>query len=407
MMATRMLPLIALLAALVAAWPISVCAVDLSGPLSLDDVRELRREGRQTKVIVALAESRRLAFEVDEAAERVLRSLGFRKSMVKSLKALHIDQLPQQPAASDGARSAGAPSDGTEPAARPVDPKQEAAHNAFAARVLRVNAASGVQLRVFPGASVTLVTDAGTANKYFPLIRQIETLIRKNFPPPVGTGPDRRSAYVVLMRNQKVYEQWLKTLFAVNHREGVSEFNAAKLKISLAAGGAMLRGISVMNVQKMGDKIRRIIAFNMGYLYMDRLTEGRAPAALVTGFASMSESNLDGNPEIVLGTIDYSQKHIPSTSGSRWIGLLQQHFAAGRVDSLDQLFAHRYSSLEEIHYAEAWSLIQVLAADPARFARLIEAVRDGQPAVDSVRKIYEVSDQQLYRRWAKLIASAR
>jgi hypothetical protein len=166
-------------------------------------------------------------------------------------------------------------------------------------------------------------------------------------------------------------------------------------------------GMSVVDMQKVGAWTGRTVAYNLGYLYMQGVTHNQAPAALLSGFGSVAESNFDGNPQVMLGVATYADTHLPGRSGNRWLGLLKPTFAAGRADSIEQLLVNGIGAMEEIQYAEAWSLTQLLANDPPRFSRLVGEIRDGKDAVEAIRTVYETDHKQLELQWVKLVGGAR
>jgi hypothetical protein len=377
-------------------------ADESSGPLSLEDIRQLRRDGREPKEIVEVARRRRLAFSVDDKTERTLRTLGFRKSMIEALRDAKT-AADAEPRSTD---DAGANLPGQQPAPA-LHAEEESRHAAYEQRVRAMVAASRLRYSVTPGASVTLIADSAATKESMRVIGTIELMIHKTFPPPLGRGPDRRSTYIVLCRTSAEYQQWLKTMFAVNNRAGLEGFDERQLQFALAAAGSMPVGMSIVDMQKVGSWTARAVAYNLGYLYMQGVTNNQAPAALLSGFGSVAESNFDGNPQVMLGVATYADTHLPGRSGNRWLGLLKPTFAANRADSIEQLLTNGIGAMEEIQYAEAWSFTQLLANDPPRFSKLIGEIRDGKSALESIRSVYETDDNKLALQWAKLVGGAR
>ncbi len=383
----------------------AVRADDNSGPLSLEDIRQLRRDGHEPKEIVEIAVQRRLAFSIDDKIERTLRTLGFRKSMIAALRDTNSG-ADGEPQSTNLADVDGAALPGQQPS-RALSAEEEARHVAYAERVQAMLAASRLRYAMTPGASVTLIADAAATKESLRVIVTIELMIHKTFPPPLGRGPDRRSTYIVLCRTTAEYQQWLKAMFAVNNRAGLEGFDERQLQFALSAAGSMPIGMSIVDMQRVGSWTARTVAYNLGYLYMQGVTDNQAPAALLSGFGSVAESNFDGNPQVMLGVATYADTHLPGRSGNRWLGLLKPTFAANRADSIEQLLANGIDAMEEIQYAEAWSFTQLLASDPPRFSKLIGEIRDGKRAVESLRAVYETDDKQLELRWAKLVGGAR
>jgi hypothetical protein len=381
----------------------AVLSDGISGPLSLSDVRQLRREGKKPLEVVEVARRRGLSFAIDKKTDRMLRTLGFRKSMIDKLKSSAIDL----DAAVDDPHKPAAAIDKPNPSVKkPIDRDEEARNQAYAQRVQAMLAASRLRVTATPGANVTLIANPASTTKYSRVIGTIEAMIAKTFPEPLGAGPDRRSTYIVLCRNDAEYAQWVRTMFAINHRAGLPGFDERQTRFALASAASMPRGMSVINMHRVGSWTGRTVAYNLGFLYMQGVTKNQAPVALLCGFGSAAESNFDGNPQVMLGVASYSEAHVPKRSGNRWLGILRAAFAAGRADSIEQMFTNGIQSMEELQYAEVWSFTQLLANDPVRFSQLVAEIRDGKDALKSIRAIYE-ADEKLRKKWARLVLGAR
>jgi hypothetical protein len=115
---------------------------------------------------------------------------------------------------------------------------------------------------------------------------------------------------------------------------------------------------------------------------------------------------LDGDPKIMLGAVDYTDDHLPTNNDNHWARIVRQLMATGRADSIEQLFTYTFTGLEAAHYAEAWSLTELLTSDPKRYSALVANVRDGKPAIEALRDVYG-DEQQLIARWAQLTKGPR
>ena len=55
------------------------------------------------------------------------------------------------------------------------------------------------------------------------------------------------------------------------------------------------------------------------------------------------------------------------------------------------------------HYAEAWTLVAVLAKQPAKFAKLVEALQLNKDALAVIKEIYGWDEERLTQEWHRFV----
>jgi hypothetical protein len=51
------------------------------------------------------------------------------------------------------------------------------------------------------------------------------------------------------------------------------------------------------------------------------------------------------------------------------------------------------------HYAEAWTLVELLARQPGKFGKLLLALRKGDSELAAIDKVYGLNEKRLTREW--------
>lgn len=387
------------------------CAI-ADGPITIDDVRKMRRAKKSHAQIVAIAVERGVGFDIDRKIERFLREMGFRRDQVEKLqetRATYLKKLedarkakeeeekkkqkpqfvpiPQRdPAAEAAARSA------------PFGPrKSDAWQNAFAARMDRINRNSNLNLPKASADQITLFAPKTILPKYLADIKKLEQMIKKKFGEPLRAGPDKRSANIFLVPSEYEYAAFIKTLFKEYEKDGVRFQNPNFLEMVLETKAFILSGMCVVMIEGLTeDTIHHYVAYDTGYLFMDQVCEGRAPVALVTGFGNVCEVMLLNRPSVTL--ISYGNDP-GDNGGNPWIGMVKDSFANGAIKSIAQILKYKSSSMQMTNFAESWSLTSFLAQHAARFTNMVRSIRDNKGPLPSITKSYGAEEAELLKQW--------
>jgi len=381
-----------------------------SGPITLDDIRALRRERQNFKQIMDQIQQRRLGFVVDEPTERKLRTMGFTLKMVAQLKGMQAAADVPVAAAGDqpGAAAGAGPARPEEPADKPVGarrvltPAAEQEYADTAERVKKIVALSNsaVQRHVTP--HITLLANPKIAAQALPILEQVQKLIAARFPEPIAGGVDYRGSNIALLESRYEYENWMKALVKVHQESGLKFQSQDPLKAMLQSDSVFVQGLFSVNLQGMdAEAIRRRLAFSVGFQYMEQLTGNHAPAALRTGFGNLTEVMMFREPTVTVLS-GYTDRRLGAQRAS-WVDLVRQKFAANKVASVANTLVYTTGTMTLDQYAEAWSLTEFLATAPQNFAELVVELEKGTDAATAIENIYGLKDDALLKRWTQFV----
>jgi len=415
-----------LLALSVAAlWPALQAAAAEDGPLSLDDIRDMRRQRMTVKKIADAIEARGLDFTVDDDAAKKLRSFGFSGKLIGELKEKYgegkgivqpgggveeggeakPDEEDQKGAkgvkgvkGAKGAKGA-AKAQGK---ARVLDAQTEADYAAFAERIDKIVKQSGTPVKPHKAKHTTIIANPRIAGMFMPDVNRVETLIKGRFPEPLATGVDTRANNIALLETRYEYEAWIKAMFKVYQDEGFMFGGMDPLGTALKTNAIFIHGIfSVCLEGRQPDDARRAVAFAVGYQYFRQLAGEKSPDALQVGFGNITEAMMFREP----GTMVLSGYTDRQVGGApiRWADVVRQQFAQNQIGSVANALAYSTETMQMPQYAESWSLTSLLATEPSNFAELVTKLGEGAPAADAIKDVYGVTDEQALTQWRKYV----
>ena len=187
-------------------------------------------------------------------------------------------------------------------------------------------------------------------------------------------------------------------MFRVYEQEGMQFTGMDVLDRALRTDRFLIEGMFTCCLEKMTPvEARHAVAYAVGYHYIERITEGKVPVALLTGFGNVAEVMLLGNPTMMLNA-GYTERDL-GRGGNPWALIVIQRFAANMVPAMADVLAYDASAMQLPQYAECWSLATLLSSDAKKFSSLAAALRDGQPALEAIEKIYGLPADKLHARW--------
>jgi hypothetical protein len=353
---------------------------DDPAPVTLDEIRQMREERKRPAEIVELIQSRGLAFPLDRENERTLRGLGFGRGNIAQLKAI-------APAA--GVARESAPQ---------LDPLLGPEYQRYADRVEKIRQKSQTDAIIARAEHVTLVCNKDLAARIMPDVKRLQQLIADRFPAPLGIGPDHRVANIVLFPTRYDYEKWVRALFAVYEEEGMQFLEPEALGRALRTDRFLISGMFMCCLERMTPgETRHAVAYGVGYHYIDAITQGKAPAALATGFGNVAEVMLLGEPSMMLNS-GYAEREL-GKGMFPWALIVKQRFAQNMVPPIADLLQYDTSAMEFPQYAECWGFASLLSGGAKEFSWLVLALRKGEPALSAIEKNYGLTADKLHARW--------
>jgi hypothetical protein len=224
---------------------------------------------------------------------------------------------------------------------------------------------------------------------------------------------DKRAAHIVLIPRRYEFERWLTASFEIlgdPFKDAAAPAGTDDLKKALMKGSAYVTpefAVILLENQEPGQ-VRRLIATDVGFMTFQQLVESQGHDPLATGFANGLEAILAGSPSVMLFSNSYA--NIDRNLGKdprAWLHLVQERIATRKVSGLRELLSMNTTNMILPHYAEAWTLVGLLAKQPAKFAELVKALHEEKDAVKAIERIYGWDEKKLTEEWHKLVRSGQ
>ncbi len=148
------------------------------------------------------------------------------------------------------------------------------------------------------------------------------------------------------------------------------------------------------------EHAHRDLAASVGRMYFLQLVWRRDDGPLLTGFADGAEAVVSGSPSIMYSSVGYHEELRKIEANPRpWILQVQGRMAADRATPPGKLLEMNTHNMLQPHFAEAWTLVGLLSRQPAKFGRLLMAMRTGVPELQAIEKIYDWDEKKLTAEW--------
>jgi hypothetical protein len=396
---------------------LSAVAAD-DGPLSLDDLRDMRRQRIPIKKVAEAMEERGLSFDVDDDAAKKLRGIGFSAKQVAEFKDKYgpvggdAKAAGDKPAAKPDGHGKKLDNKGDKGAAkakgkpRVMDAQTDADYKAMEERIDKIAKTSGVPVKPHKTKHTTIIANPRIAGMFVPDVTRLEGMVGARFPEPIASGVDMRANNIALLETRYEYESWIKALFKVHQDEGATFQGQDPLGSALRSRAIFVNGIFSVCLEGMQtEEARRAVAFGVGYQYFRQLTNDKSPEALQTGFGNITEAMMMREPgtTVLSGYTDRKLDAAPI----RWSDLVRQQFMQNQAGSVQEVLRYSTQNMTLPKYAEAWSFTNLLAGDPRNFAELVTKLGEGTAAADAIQGVYGVNEQQAMQHWKRAVMGGR
>ena len=115
-----------------------------------------------------------------------------------------------------------------------------------------------------------------------------------------------------------------------------------------------------------------------------------------------------GSPTVMLFSNSYGNIGRDLGNDPRaWLHLVQQRITGKKVSGLRELLSMDTSNMVLPHYAEAWTLVGMLAKQPAKFSELVRALHEEKDAIKAIERIYGWDEKKLTVEWHKTVLATR
>jgi len=362
--------------------------------LTMKDIRSMLHNQMPTDDIVSQAQAQGIDFKVTAPIQGQLRRLGFDRQQIDAIKACFgIEPGPPPP-----------------PVVAGQFLKTSAAERAaFRDTIEKINKASGADLPPVESEHVTFWGAKDLQAQYFPDIPKMEAILRSHFLDPVRSGLDKQTTHVILIKRRDEYEKWMHAYFDLIVSKQPDAPGAAskqdQLKFLLKGGQFVETRFAIicLDASLTTEQVRRMIATFLGDMYFTQLSDLAFDTnALAMGFGSELEAGLLGTPQMVILSISYmtSDRNVRPENAS-WIKLVQDRIKNDKVTAVGELLKMNTTHMTLPHYAEVWSLVDLLVRDRKNFAKLVLALRTEHSPLKAIEATYGWDEKQLTDEWHK------
>ena len=353
--------------------------------LTLKDIQQLRHQRISAEQVAENVAEQGRGFEVTAEVASQLRRLGFRPAQIDAIKESSLEPLVP---------------------GRWLTTSDEW-RNQTLKEMKQVAVKSRAAVEPIDSQHVTLWAAKDIQHLYLPDVQKLEKFFHTKCAEPIRSGLDKRSTHVVLLKDHAQYEAWCRAMFNLFGRRfdekdnpgGNAHFRDEILKLSFWLRWEFC-AISVGELPP--DRAHRDVVCGVGNMYFSQLGNPRPIgfAALQTGFIDGAETAVFGSPSVMFSAIVYgAQTRNPGADRQAWTLLVQKRMATNRATSLGELLQMDSSKMLQPHYAEAWTLVGLLSKQPAKFGKLLLAMRNGASELEAVKKVYGWDEKKLTKEW--------
>jgi hypothetical protein len=279
--------------------------------------------------------------------------------------------------------------------------------------IARITKISGADVAPVESQHITLWAAKELQPAFLADVKKLEKFFRTKCREPFCSGLDKRAAHVLLIKRRYEYQKWLRAMFEVMAERVEQKDNPGATEQwkawALQGTGLYFPDFVVFCLEGQQPEYQhRIAAAGVGYMYFTQLAEYRMPDPLCTGFADGAENVVLGSPSVTIFMTSYgNQDRKVGVDPRAWLQLVQQRFAAGQASAVGQLLKMDTTNMLLPHYAEAWSLVALLAKQPDKLAELVVALRENKSALEVIEQVYGWDEKQLTERWHKSVSAQR
>ena len=242
---------------------------------------------------------------------------------------------------------------------------------------------------------------------FMPDVRKIEAYLESKCKEPLRSGLEKRLAHLVLLKTRYDYEKWVRAMFEVmpdafnlpDAPGGNADLKAAILKWS----GYYSHHFVVLCMEgQEGPWLHRVVAAGVGFMNFVQQIEPQRQDPLSTGFANGAESLVAGSPQVMLFSNSYHNENRDLGNDPRaWLHLVQERMRAKKESGVRGLLTMDTTNMLLPQYAEAWTLVSVLARQPEKFAKLLMALREEKDPLKAIEQVYDWDEKKLESEWRK------
>jgi hypothetical protein len=372
-------------------------------PLSMRDIGRLRHERLPPDKIVERASQQGVDFAVTPGIAKQLGRLGFTADQIDEIKQAAGPRAKAE--GGDADKAAIVPGQGLKTSDAERDRQLEL--------VTKITKLSGANVQPVASKHITLWAAKEDQATFLADIKKIERYFEGKCKEPLQSGLDKRAAHVVLLKTRYDYEKWVKAMFEVMpdvFKQPDAAGGNADLKASILKWSGYYSHTFVVLCMEGQEEpwLHHVVAAGVGFMNFVQQIEPQRQDPLSTGFANGAESLAVGAPQVMLFSNSYQNEDRDLGKDPRaWLHLVQERMRGKTESSVRQLLEMNTTNMLLPQYAEAWTLVGMLAKQPEKFGKLLLALREEKDALKAIEDVYGWDDKKLEAEWHKDVLGQR
>lgn len=273
-------------------------------------------------------------------------------------------------------------------------------HQKIETEVKSMMVKSGLKnLGYYSSKHMTLICSEENAKKYLPDLKKLEEKLEKIFSGVINDGLDPRSAYMVLL--DKDTRKHLPELWDAFSPDLKEQAGGNMRELVMKSGGWRSSSLSVHDIEIIPDPSVReqltkaVISYNLGFMYMNQLTQDLAPDFMQVGFGSYCEKLMYKTPLIL--SISYIPRDFDPYG--KWENHIKNMIRLKKTVPFEQLFNSSTVNMPLDEYIQSWAAVTFLAIKPDLFESLINALGNKSKIRSALPAIYRVTLKKSYQEF--------
>ncbi|MCE5266464.1 MAG: hypothetical protein LLG00_01070 [Planctomycetaceae bacterium] len=264
--------------------------------------------------------------------------------------------------------------------------------------IKKIAAKSKADIEPIQSQHVTLWAAKDHHRTYLPDIEKLEKFFHTRCAEPIRSGLDKRSAHIVLLKDRAEFEAWCRAIFDLSPQRFP---NASFREEAIKRPAIYTPDMAWVSLEdKSADQAHHDAVAGVGIMYFSQLAK---PGPFVfgplqTGFVNWAEATVFGSPAEMFHAIVYRSSN-PAEDGRNWGLLVRQRLMSHKATPLGELLQMDSSNMWHPHYAEAWTLVELLASQPVKFGKLLLALRKTKSELAAINEVYGWDEKRLTKEW--------
>lgn len=368
----------------------------------LSDINAMLKQGKEVDQILVVMSERGVGFRVTPSAERKLKAWAFTEEDIESVRDIiagkkYVPKAEREIIKDDvdnGAHNAG------DQDAFPIGHGPDD-HELMKKVLSRAVDAAKLDYRTHKLARATLHCSDRMSGQALPLLIAVEKKLVADFPACLSNATHPNATLFVIADNEKDFKRICK-IIALSYEKQWPGFTEG-LELDDVTFWVLCNVIVIDGDAIQGnDQLQRHLAFGMGFMVIEQISDEEGPEGLSTGFGNVLEKRVAGTPTITLSA-DSGEE---DDEINNWAMYVRDQLAARRLDSIDKVCLYTVERMHNRHYAIAWSLAEDLVKDSAALYNFLDKAADDAdtPRTQLLSKAYGIDPKAMHQRWAKTIA---